>query len=398
MNPTCNKIKVVHVITRFDKGGSAENTFLTVRDLDKDRYDVTLIRGLSRQSLIGDQEARSVEKNLAALERDGVVVVTIPELVRELAPLTEFRAFLCLFRLFRKRRPQIVHTHTSKAGILGRWAAFFSGVPIIVHTPHGHVFWGYFSRRKTRAFILLEKLTARITDRIITLTDREKADHLHVHIAAENKFTTIHSGVDLSRFSGAVLNMARMKKELNLPEGSFIVGTTGRLTQIKGHIHLLEAAVKVRLLRPDIYFVFLGDGELREALAKYAAGSGIAGNVMFAGWRSDVAAVLSAFDVFVFPSLNEGMGKAIIEAMAMGKPVIASDVGGIPDLVTHGCNGLLVPPGDSGALANAILDLYENADKRKEMGEEGRKTAAGYSVDAMVQKIDALYQTCLNNP
>ena len=395
MNPTGDKIKVIHVITRFDKGGSAENTYLTVRGLDKDRYDVVLVTGPSRASQMSDQEVQAVEANQAVLESSGVRIVFIPELIREPAPLSDWRTLVRLCVLFRKERPVIVHTHTSKAGMLGRWAAFLCRVPIIVHTPHGHVFWGYFNKFKTGVFILLERLTARITDRIITLTDHEKMDHIRFSIAPEGKFAVIHSGVDLSRYSGVQADIAKIRQDMNLPEGAFVVGTTGRLTAVKGHIHLLQAAARILKDRKEIYFVLLGDGELGDYLRKYADEAAIARNVRFLGWRSDVATVLSAFDVFAFPSLNEGMGKAIVEAMAMGKPVIASDVGGIPDLVVHGENGLLVPPANSEALANAVLDLYENPDKRKKMGEAGKRIAAEYGVDAMLRKIDALYETCL---
>jgi glycosyltransferase involved in cell wall biosynthesis len=279
--------------------------------------------------------------------------------------------------------------------MLGRWAAFFAGVPIIVHTPHGHVFWSYFGKAKTAVFILLERWSARITTRIVALTHREMMDHVRFRIAPEEKFTVIHSGVDLSRFSGVAGDISKVRQEMNLPEDAFVVGTTGRLTAVKGHIHLLQAAAGILNHSNNIYFVLLGDGERRDDLRKYADQEVIAGNVRFLGWRSDVASALSAFDVFVFPSLNEGMGKAIVEAMAMGKPVIASDVGGIPDLVVHGANGLLVPPADSEALVHAVLDLYENPDKRKKMGEAGRQMAAEYGIDAMLRKIEELYKACL---
>jgi len=389
------KIKVIHVITRFDKGGSAENTYLTVQGLDKERYDIVLVTGSSRKSQMSDQEIRAVEANLKALENSGVRSVVIPELVRDPAPLSDCRALMRLCGLFRKERPVIVHTHTSKAGMLGRWAAFFVGIPIIVHTPHGHVFWSYFGKVKTAVFILLERWSARITARIVALTHREMMDHVRFRIAPEKKFGVIHSGVDLSRFSGAVGDISKVRQDMNLPEDAFVVGTTGRLTAVKGHIHLLRAAARTIKHSKDIFFVLLGDGELRYDLHKYADQEAIIQNVRFLGWRSDVASALSAFDVFVFPSLNEGMGKAIIEAMAMKKPVVASNVGGIPDLVVHGRNGLLVPPADSEALAHAILDLYKNPDKRERMGEAGRQTAAEYGVDAMLRKIDALYQACL---
>ena len=397
MAQQATRVKVIHVITRFDKGGSAENTFLTVRDLDKSRYDVALIRGLSQESQMGDREARAVEANLAALEKSGVRMVTMPELVRDLSPLNDFRAFMRLFRLFRKQRPHNVHTHTSKAGILGRWAAYFAGAPVIVHTPHGHVFWGYFGRAKTTLFILMERLTARITDRIITLTKQEMNDHLRFSIAPAEKFTVVHSGVDLGPFSRLKVDAPAVRKKLAIPQDSFVVGTAGRLTPVKGQKYLIEAAAGLVRQHRDMLFVFLGDGQLVNDLKLMTSALGIGDQVKFLGWRPDVAEVMSTFDVFVLPSLNEGMGKVLVEAMAMGKPLIASDVGGIPDLVVQGENGLLVPPANSEALAQAVLDLYENPDKRERMGEAGKRISAAYGVEAMMRKIDDLYQVCLRN-
>ena len=201
------KVKVIHIITRFDKGGSAENTFLTIKYLDKERYGVILARGLSKEFDLGAQEAQAVENNLAEAKRNGVKIVTIPELVRRIHPLYDLKAFVTLIKIFREECPHIVHTHTSKAGLLGRWAAFFARIPIIVHTPHGHVFWGYFSRWKTLVFVFLEKLTAYITDKIITLTEQEKRDHLRYNIASEDKFLHVHSGVDLTKFTSRAFSM-----------------------------------------------------------------------------------------------------------------------------------------------------------------------------------------------
>jgi len=390
------KVKVMHVITRFDKGGSAENTYLTVRGLDKERYDVCLIRGLSQESRMSSQEAAGAEGSLAEAEKSGVRIITIPELVRNIDPVKDFKAFFRLRSIFMQENPDIVHTHTSKAGILGRWAAFcLAKTPIIVHTPHGHIFWGYFNSWKTSIFIFLERLTARITDRIITLTKQEKKDHLRFAVVAEEKFAVIHSGVDLRSFLDVFVDPADMKEKLGIPRDSFVVGTVGRLTPVKGQKYLIEAAAKIVQREPNALFVFLGDGELLAGFTETASVPGIKDHLKFLGWRPDVADVMSTFDVFVLPSLNEGMGKVLVEAMAMGKPIIASNVGGIQDLVTHGENGLLVPPADSEALANAILDLYENPDKRRSMGEAGKRTAAEYGVDAMLRKIDALYETCL---
>jgi len=236
------KIKVAHIIARLDKGGSAENTLLTVKGLDREIYDVILIRGLSIESNMAEDEVRVVGKSVREAEGKGVRVITIPSLVRRIQPFYDLKAFFALIKILLYERPHIVHTHTSKAGILGRGAAFFARVPIIVHTPHGHVFWGYFGRLKTGIFILLEKISALITDRLVVLTEQEKNDHLHFHIAPENKFSEVHSGINLDRFSNTSVDPAAMKKKLTIPEGNLVVGTTGRLTHIKGHRYLTEVS------------------------------------------------------------------------------------------------------------------------------------------------------------
>jgi len=302
------------------------------------------------------------------------------------------RAFFALIKILRNERPDIVHTHTSKAGILGRWAAFFVRVPVIIHTPHGHVFWGYFGKLKTRIFILLEKISALVTDRLIMLTEQEKNDHLHFHIAPENKFSVVHSGINLDEFSNTSVDPASMKRRLGVPEDNLIVGTVGRLTSIKGHRYLIEAARKIAGSRPDTTFVILGDGELLDELKNMVTRSDIEENIKFLGWRSDVAEVMSTFDIFALPSLNEGMGRVLVEAMALGRPIVASNIGGIPDLVVDGENGYLVPVGDVESLAARIRKLLDDPEKREEMGECGKKIAIDYSANAMVQKIDRVYR------
>ncbi|MBW1857154.1 MAG: glycosyltransferase family 4 protein [Deltaproteobacteria bacterium] len=391
MSDMQSRIKVMHIITRFDKGGSAENTFLTIRYLDKERYRITLVKGLSLESDLGAQEAQAVKNILAEAERNGVKIVTIPELVRKIHPLYDFKAFVTLIKIFREERPHIVHTHTSKAGLLGRWAAFLAKIPVIIHTPHGHVFWGYFNKWMTSFYIFLERFTAHITDKIITLNEHEKKDNLRFKIAPEDRFLSVHSGVDLDTFFNVSIDPAEMKMNLGIADNAFVVGTVGRLTSIKGHRYLIEAAKEIVATKHDINFVFLGDGELLEGLEKMASELSIRKNVRFLGWRPDVAEVISIFDIFVLPSLNEGMGKVLVEAMTLGKPIVASNIGGIPDLIIQGENGLLVPVADAKALASGIEFLLKNPKKRKEMGEKGKKIAASYSLDSMMQKIDQLY-------
>ena len=382
---------MLHIITRFDKGGSAENTYLTLIGLSRAGYDLILVTGPSDESQSGEREREAVRANLERAERAGIRIVRIRGLVRNMKPGGDLSAFLELLRVVRVEKPRIVHTHTSKAGILGRWAAWLCRVPVIVHTPHGHVFWGYFGPLETKLYVTLEKITARITDRIIALTGQERDDHLRFRVAPPEKFVTIHSGVDLSRFDAALYDRSKIRIELDIPPGDLVVGTAGRLTPVKGHVHLIAAAAKILAVHPDTTFVLLGDGELKGRLIEQAEALGLAGKVRFPGWRPDVAAVMSAFDVFALPSLNEGMGRVLVEAMALSRPVVASRTGGITDLVEDGRNGLLVPPGDAGALADAILRLLGDAALRAAMGGEGRRRAEIYSTERMVEKIEELY-------
>ncbi|HPC32420.1 MAG TPA: glycosyltransferase family 4 protein, partial [Syntrophales bacterium] len=391
---------VVHVITRFDKGGSAENTFLTVTGLDPARYETYLLAGSDGQDTAAavstpSAESAAAEENMARVQAAGVKTFIVPELVRPVAPLRDLRAFLRIRGLIRRLAPQIVHTHTSKAGIIGRLAAFSAGVPVVVHTPHGHVFWGYFGAVASRFFITLEKSASRLTDRLIMLTGQEKADHLRYRIAPPDKFVVIHSGVCLEPFLQITAADSRPDSDPAFPPDSFVIGTIGRLTAIKGQRYLLEAAAGLLREIPELICIIVGEGELRRELAARAASLGMGERAFFPGWRRDVPSYMAALDLFVMPSLNEGMGRVVVEAMAAGRAVIASDVGGLRDLVVHGENGLLVPPGNAAALAAAIRTLYRDPKRRRIMGQNGRMKAPAFSAAAMIKKIDELYMNLL---
>jgi glycosyltransferase involved in cell wall biosynthesis len=409
------KYRILHIITRQDKGGSAENTLLTVLGLNKEKYDVTLVKGATLESTMSDDEREANERDLKTASDSGVKIITIAELVRRINPLNDLKAFIKLFFIIKKGKYHIVHTHTSKAGIIGRWAAWLCRTPIIIHTPHGHIFYGYYGKFKTKVFIVIERITALITDRIITLTDREKQEHVDFRIATPEKFITIHSGVETKRFFEVTHeDTKRIRKELNIPEDCLVIGTVGRLVEVKGHTYLIQAAHKIlkSLQSPfkditgqaykDIKFIIVGDGPLMEDLKREAESplnppsppftKGGQGGIIFAGWRNDVPAIISVFDIFVLPSLNEGMGKVLIEAMLLKKAIIASRAGGIPDLIRDGENGILVKPASPDELAEAIIDLIKSEDKRKMMGDKGRLVAESYSDKSMVEEIEILYE------
>ena len=387
------KIKVLHIITRFDKGGSAQNTFLTLLGLKKQNFNPCLIAGLSLESEMKNEEMKSKEIDIKRLESEDIDFIQCPALVRKINIIKDFKAFFDIWKLIKKNKPLIVHTHSSKAGLLGRLAAKFAGIPIIVHTPHGHVFFGYFGPLKTKIFIILEKLASRITDKIVALTNREKEDHLRLRIANDDKFIIIHSGIDLKKFKELSFNEKQnLKRDLGIPENILIIGTAGRLEPVKGPEFLIEAAKYIISKYPNTHFLFSGDGHLKQNLEERASELGIEKNIIFLNWRDDVAKIISIYDVFVLPSLNEGMGRVLVEAMALGKPIVASNIGGIPDLVSHGKNGFLVPPKDPRELANCIQILIEDEEKRAKMGKAGKEIVENFTKEKMVEKIAELYK------
>jgi glycosyltransferase involved in cell wall biosynthesis len=368
-------IRVAHLITRLDVGGSTENTLISAIRMPQETFACSIVSGLTTEPPPG------AEAHLAAA---GVPWTQVAQLRREVNPLRDLLALAQLRRVIREIRPDVVHTHSSKAGFLGRLAARLAGVRYIVHTPHGHIFDGYFSPLATRTFIGLERLAARWTSRFVTLSDEEARDHLRHGIGRPEQFTTIPSGVDLD----PILQAAPVRL---LHDGP-VIGTVARLVPVKGLEYLLDAAPAIFGESPGARLLMVGDGELRQALEARAQTLGIADRVHFAGFRADAPAVLAGMDVFVLPSLNEGMGRVLVMAMALGKPIVATRVGGVPELLDGGKAGLLVPPADPSALAEAVLSLLRDSDLARRIAEAGRSRAPRYSAKAMVDALAKLYR------
>ncbi|MBT3879362.1 MAG: glycosyltransferase family 4 protein [Candidatus Scalindua sp.] len=391
------KTKIIHIITRLDKGGSAETTLQTVSLLDHKKYELFLIRGLSLESNMSNMERESVERDLSLAEAKSIKVFALPSLVRRLSFKNDLLAFISIYRLIKRIRPHIVHTHTSKAGLLGRLAAFLARVPVIIHTPHGHVFHSYYGPFMTRIFIIAERILSLMTDKIAALTDRERDEHLEQGVASIEKYTIIHSGVMLQQIMNMNIDIETGKKEFGIPQNSNVIGVVGRLVPIKGHKYLVSAAKRIIKEFDNTVFVFVGDGYLESRLEKQAESLGVRKHIIFAGWRKDVIEVLDLFDILVLPSLNEGMGKVLIEGMALGKPIVASRVGGIIDLVKNGDNGILVSPRDSDALGEAILTLIRNKNLAQRLGEYGKANISPeYDTFVMVRQIEEMYENMLS--
>jgi glycosyltransferase involved in cell wall biosynthesis len=308
-------------------------------------------------------------------------------MVREISPVRDAVALARLYRLISNGGFDVVHTHTSKAGVLGRIAARLAGAPAVVHTPHGHVFDGYFGRVSTRLFVEVERILADRTHAMIAISDRCRADHLRLGVGSPERFVTIPSGIpappqDRDAARGA----------MGLDGGELAIGCVGRLAPVKGQAILLDAFARLARRRPDARLVLVGDGPCRDELHAMAARLNLDGTVRFLGLRDDASALLAGFDLYVQPSLNEGMGRALAQAMAVGVPVIATDAPGPAALIGTGGAGLLVPAGDPGALAAAIESQLHDEPRRLVAGESARKRAVEFwNEDDMVDAIEALY-------
>jgi glycosyltransferase involved in cell wall biosynthesis len=326
-------------------------------------------------------------------EERGVQPIIIPELGRELHPVRDLMTFWKVYRLIQEIRPDIVHTHTAKAGFIGRLAAWMAGVPVITHTFHGHVFESYFSRLTTGVFIALERMAAMISDTIITLTDslrRDLADTYHV--ALKRRITVLPLGLDLSAFVNTPRRLGEFRRAQGIPEHVPLLGIVGRLVPIKNHALFLEAALRVRQQYPEAMFVIVGDGELRSSLEGRVRELGLGDAVRFVGWLRELAPVYSDLDVLVMSSFNEGTPVSVIEALASGCPIVSTDVGGTSDLLERGTLGTLVPSGDVAALSAASCAVLANppdtTDVRQLMVER-------YGIERLVRDLDSLYRGLL---
>jgi glycosyltransferase involved in cell wall biosynthesis len=384
--------KVVHIITRLDQGGSARNTKLTVLGHDRTQFEPVVITGQAGQWDAQGGLTATMD-NLRLLEKEAIRYHMVPSLVRHISPKDDLTALWKLVALLRQEQPHIVHTHTSKAGVLGRLAARIVGIPVIVHTPHGHVFYGHFRSISSWVFLQIERAMARITDEWIALTTAEKTEHLERGIGLADQFAVIPSGIDIDRFKGARAAGKVIPEWFDCPPDATVIGSVGWLTDIKGHRFLVDAVAQLKQEYPHLHLVILGSGDQHDALLRQAGTAGISQAVHLVGCREDVELALAGMDCFVLPSLNEGMGRALIEAMAAGLPVIASRVGGIPALIDDGQNGLLVAAGDSLALAVALRRILSNPTWAYILGQNAMQSiGTGYGVPAMVRAIESVYR------
>lgn len=379
-----DRIRVLRIIARLNVGGPALHTVLLNERLPAERYESRLVTGVPDAA-----EGDYVELHGLAPER----IVRVPALGRELSGSRDLKALAELVRLMRRVRPHVVHTHTAKAGTLGRIAAIVARVPVRVHTFHGHVFDGYFSPAKTRAFLAIERALARRTQRILTVSDHVRDELLALGIGRPGNTTVVPLGLDLDPFARADAHRGELRRELGVAADTPLVGIVARLVPIKAHEVFLAAAARIAERVPACRFVVVGDGERRAELEDLAARSGLAERVRFLGWRADLARIHADLDVAVLTSRNEGSPVALIEAMAAGLPVVSTSVGGVPDLVSEGVHGHLVAMDDAAALADATIGLLADPARRRALGSAGRtRVLARHGADRLVNDVDRVYR------
>ncbi len=386
---TRDPIRVLHIITRMIVGGAQENTLLSVIGLDAmPDYDVTLLSGIDKGR----------EGELLSQAREKAKLIVLPEMGRSINPFADVVAFWKLYQIIKRGRYHIVHTHSSKAGVLGRFAAWLAGTPIIVHTLHSLVFHDYQPWIVNRAWWLAKKICAPITDFYISVSAIIVQKAVKAGIAEPERFRTVYSGMELDWFLNAKFDADAVKREFGIPQDVPVVGKIARLFSLKGHDQLMDAAPEIVRRVPNVRFFLIGDGILLEHLQQRASDYGILDNFVFAGLidRERVPEMVSAMDVVVHTSLREGLARVLPQALAMGKPCVSFNIDGAPEVVIDDVTGYLVDPFDNVALADRIARLLEDPQKRARFGENGRKHVdPNFRAEKMVADIAEVYEMLL---
>lgn len=379
--PEIPRIKVLHVITKFTTGAGG-NTLLSAAGMNGDVYEMWVA-------------ARPGGECFAAAEAAGVRTVAVRHLAETIRPVKDFRAYRTLVRLIRQERFTVVHTHTAKAGLIGRLAARRCRIPVVVHTFHAFPFHDFMSRRKQRVYALLERFAGRFTHAFIAVAPQVARTAVAERLAPPGRVWVVPSAVALAHIPHH--RDRRFRAELGLDDDVPLIGTVGRISFQKAPLDFVRMASAVGRAHPSARFVVVGDGPLEAEAHAEAARLGV--NVVFTGFRDDAPAIAASFDVFVMPSLYEGLGRALTEALASGRPVVASAVNGVPDLVHHGATGLLARPGRPDDVAACVMWLLDHPEAARRMGMQGRAAVLRlFSQQQMCGAIDDVYRSLLGLP
>ncbi len=378
-------LHVCHIITRLIVGGAQENTILTCQGLHQRGYKVTLITG---------PEAGPEGQLLEQAKRAGYDVIELQSLRRAVNPLLDHRAFNQLTRTLREIHPDIVHTHSSKAGILGRFAAHNARVPQIVHTIHGMSFNRTQGWMTQALYRFLERSAARHTDCIITVADAMIDQAVEARLAAREKFRTVYSGMRTDWFNPALYDRQAIRQSWGFSDEHIVVGAIARLFRNKGYERLIPAMAEAAARCPELRFVWVGDGAQRSEYEEELAFRGLREKVHLTGLvePDEVARMAAGMDMLVHASQWEGLPRAAVQALLMEVPVISFDIDGAPEVVIPGRTGVLVAMNDVDGLATAMVDLAASPETRRSLGTAGREFCLHrFDWRHMVDEIEAVY-------
>ena len=373
---------MAHVITRMIVGGAQETVLLAAALADRARFEPVVVCGPQT----GSEGSLHDE-----VRRRGVELVVLPDLVRQVHPWHDARALRALTGLFAQRRIDVVHTNSSKAGILGRAAARRAGVPTVVHTVHGWPFHDHQPRPVAAAWRFLERRMAPMTDRLVVVADADRVKGLAAGVGVAGQYCTVHSSLELSRYDATRASRADVRQELDLPERAPVLGAVNRLSVQKDPLALLDAFALIRAALPEARLVVVGDGPLRGEMRRRISDLGLDEVVTMTGLRTDVPRLLQGMDVFVSASLWEGLPRTIIQAMATGLPVVATAADGVVDVVEDGRTGRLVPSRDPQALAAAALELLRSSDVAERVSRAAMVTVQEFDAVRMTRSLEDLY-------
>ena len=384
--PARRPIRILRLVARLNIGGPAVHLGVLAEQLHPPDYETLTVTGA---------EGADEGNYFALMGRDVANLRVIPALGREIHPLRDLATLRAVLALIREFRPDIVDTHTAKAGTLGRLAAWWCRVPA-VHTFHGHVFHGYFSPMKTRVFVAIERWLARQTACLIAVSEAVRRDVLAAGVGTATRFEVVSLGLDLAPFEQAEQHRGALRRDLGLPADVPLIGIVARLVPIKQHELFLDVAARLVALGSPAHLVIVGDGECRAEVERGIAARNLGQRVHLVGWRSDLPVIYADCDVVLLTSKNEGSPVALIEAHAAACPVVATRVGGVPDVVVEGETGWLCDDGDVEGLAAATARLLSNNDERRRFGAAGRRRAVSrFGAARLGRDMDRLYRSLL---
>jgi glycosyltransferase involved in cell wall biosynthesis len=375
-----NKIKVCHIITMLELGGAQRNTLFTVGNLDRDKFVPVLISG--RGGLL-DREAKGIS---------GLKTYFIDELTRPVSPMKDLISIFKIYKVLRVEKPDIVHTHSSKAGITGRIAAFLARIPVVIHTYHGFGFNDFQNMFSKMIYILAEKFANPLTTRFIAVTNEDITKGIKYGLGGSRKYSLIRSGIDTSKYFTPKHDKGLIKKELGIPSLENIVTTIGPFKPQKNLRDFIKACAVTLQSFPETCFIIVGDGEERQLIEELIAQLKLSEKVKLLGWRQDIDRILAVSDIFVLSSLWEGLPRSVLEAMCSGVPVVANAVDGVKEIISEGVTGFLIEPRNIKMLSDKIVYLLKNPGVAKDMGNKARESISRqYDINYMLKQQEELY-------